>query len=307
MRLLFAGTPEAAAISLDALLASQHDVVAVLTRPDAPSGRGQRLGAAPVAERARAAGIELLQPASLRDENVQQRLAAIAPDCAPIVAYGGLVPPPALGIPTHGWVNLHFSLLPHWRGAAPVQHAIWRGDDITGASTFALAEGIDTGPMYGTVTETIRPDDTAGSLLDRLAYAGTGLLLATLDAIESGSAHAVPQVGDASLAPKLTVDDARVRWDLPASAVDRQVRACTPSPGAWTTCRDDRIRLGPITGWPGVEPMEPGMLRVGKHDVLVGTATGPVRLGEVRPAGKRPMSAADWARGVRLTDADRFR
>jgi methionyl-tRNA formyltransferase len=245
----------------------------------------------------------VLQPASLRDPDVLARLAELAPDVAPIVAYGGLVPPAALGIPVHGWVNLHFSLLPAWRGAAPVQHAIWRGDDVTGASTFALEEGLDTGPVYGIVTEAIRPDDTSGALLDRLAHVGAGLLLATLDAIESGAAHAVPQSGEPSLAPKITVDDARVRWDLPAVGIDRQVRACTPAPGAWTTCRGERLGVGPVSPT-DEEGLAPGRLRVGKREVLVGTATRAVRLGAVRPAGKREMAAADWARGVRLADED---
>ena len=304
MRLLFAGTPDVAAVSLQALLDSAHDVVAVLTRADAPAGRGRSVTASPVAALAREAGIPVLQPATLRDPDVQAELADLAPDCAPVVAYGLLVPAPALTIPTHGWVNLHFSLLPAWRGAAPVQHAIWRGDDITGASTFRLDEGMDTGPVYGTLTEAIRPDDTSGSLLARLADAGAGLLVATLDAIESGSASPVPQIGDASLAPKLSVDDARVRWSDPAAGIDRQVRACTPSPGAWTTVRDERLGLGPVTAVPDGDPLPAGHLRVGKREVLVGTATVPVRLGEVRPAGKRAMPAADWARGSRLTDED---
>jgi methionyl-tRNA formyltransferase len=184
-----------------------------------------------------------------------------------------------------------------------VQHAIWRGDDITGASTFALEEGLDTGPVYGTLTERIRPEDTSGDLLGRLAEAGSGLLLATLDAIESGTAHPVPQAGEPSLAPKISVDDARVRWDVPAVGVDRQVRACTPAPGAWTTCRDERLAIGPVT-LADDEGLAPGRLRVGKRDVLVGTATQPVRLGWVRAAGKREMAAADWARGLRLADED---
>jgi len=304
VRLLFAGTPDVAAVSLQALLDSAHDVVAVLTRADAPAGRGRSVTASPVAALARDAGIPVLQPATLRDPDVQAELADLAPDCAPVVAYGLLVPAPALTIPTHGWVNLHFSLLPAWRGAAPVQHAIWRGDDITGASTFRLDEGMDTGPVYGTLTEAIQPDDTSGSLLARLADAGAGLLVATLDAIESGSASPVPQIGDASLAPKLSVDDARLRWSDPAAGIDRHVRACTPSPGAWTTVRDERLGLGPVTAAPDVDPLPAGHLRVGKREVLVGTATDPVRLGEVRPAGKRAMPAADWARGSRLTDED---
>ena len=304
MRLLFAGTPDVAAISLRAILDADHEVVAVLTRPDAPSGRGRTLTASPVAELARDAGLPVLQPTSLRDPDVLAALADLAPDCAPVVAYGLLIPPAALEIPVHGWVNLHFSLLPAWRGAAPVQHAIWRGDDVTGATTFRLDPGMDTGPVYGTLTERVRPDDTAGTLLDRLAVAGSGLLVATLDAIAAGRAHPVPQAGEPSLAPKLTPDDARVRWTDPATGIDRQVRACTPAPGAWSTIRDERLGIGPVTVDPDGAPLAPGAVRVGKRDIHVGTATSPVRLGLVRPAGKREMPAADWARGVRLADGE---
>ena len=300
MRCVFAGTPDVAAVALADLLGSRHDVVAVITRPDAQAGRGRAVAASPVAMLARDAGIEVLQPSSLRDPDVRARLGEIAPDVAPIVAYGGLVPPAALTIPAHGWVNLHFSLLPAWRGAAPVQHAIWRGDDVTGASTFALEEGLDTGPVYGILTEAIRPDDTSGALLERLARAGSGLLIATLDAIESGDAHPVPQTGEASFAPKITADDARVRWDLPAIGIDRQVRACTPVPGAWTTCRGERLGVGPVTVTED-DDLAPGQLRVGKRDVEVGTATRTVRLGAVRPAGKREMPAAGLGAG-RATD-----
>ena len=302
MRLVFAGTPEVALPSLRALIASQHEVVAVVTRPDAPAGRGRTLQSSPVAALAEEHGIEVLKPAKVRDPEFLGRLRELAPDCCPVVAYGALVPREALGIPKHGWVNLHFSLLPAWRGAAPVQRAIWHGDDVTGATTFRLDEGMDTGPVYGTVTESVRPDDTSGSLLLRLADAGSGLLVATLDAIEDGAVEALPQVGDPSLAPKITVDEARVRWDLPAVGVDRQVRACTPAPGAWTTIGGERLRLAPVTIARDEPVLAPGVLRVGKHDVWVGTATLPVRLGEVQPAGKRAMTGADWARGARLVD-----
>ncbi len=247
MRVLFAGTPQTALPSLDALLASRHEVVAVLTRPDAPAGRGRRLTANPVAQRAEQAGIEVLKPPGVRDPALHARLRALAPDCAPVVAYGALVPAAALEIPTHGWVNLHFSLLPAWRGAAPVQRAILAGDEVTGASTFRLEEGLDTGPVYGVVTETIRPDDTTGDLLGRLARSGAGLLTATLDGIEDGTLVAVAQPADGvSHAPKLTVEDARVPWAAPALHVDRLVRACTPAPGAWTTYRGERLKLGPV-------------------------------------------------------------
>ena len=302
MRLLFAGTPSVAVPALEALLASRHDVVAVLTRPDARAGRGRTLAASPVKERALAAGLEVLTPRSPRDEDFQARLAELAVDCAPVVAYGALLPAAVLDVPTHGWVNLHFSVLPAWRGAAPVQHAVIAGDEVTGASTFRIETGLDTGPVFGTLTETIRSRDTAGTLLDRLAVAGSGLLVATLDAIEDGVAQPVPQPADGvSLAPRLEVDDARVRWEHPAVAVDRRIRGCTPAPGAWTTAPDgSRLKLGPVTPRPDVTDLPPGTLRATKDEVLVGTATHAVLLGDVSPAGRRAMPAADWARGARL-------
>lgn len=307
MRLVFAGTPEVALPSLDALIASDHDVVAVVTRPDAPAGRGRRLVPSPVNRRAVEAGIPVLTPARPSDPTFLADLAALRPDCCPVVAYGALVPRAALDIPRHGWVNLHFSLLPAWRGAAPVQHAVLAGDEVTGASTFRLEEGLDTGPVYGVVTETIRPDDTSGDLLGRLAVSGAGLLVATVDGIAVGRLVAAPQPSDGvSLAPKLTVDDARVDWQAPAMRVDRLLRACTPAPGAWTTFREERIRLLPGEPVPGDTTLAPGELAAAKHEVLVGTATHAVRLGAVRPQGKREMAAADWARGVRVAAGERF-
>lgn len=302
MRLLFAGTPAVALPSLDALLDSRHEVVAVLTRPDARAGRGRTLAPSPVKERALEAGLEVLTPPNLRDEAFQARLAEIAPDAAPVVAYGNLVPPAVLDVPRHGWVNLHFSVLPAWRGAAPVQYAIIAGDEVTGASTFRLEAGLDTGPVYGTLTETIRPRDTAGDLLGRLATAGSGLLVRTLDALEDGVLSPVPQSADGiSLAPRLTTEDACVQWEHPALAVDRRVRGCTPAPGAWTVLPDGaRLGLGPVALAPEVTDLRPGHVRAERAEVLVGTGTHAVRLGEVRPAGKRAMPATDWARGARL-------
>jgi methionyl-tRNA formyltransferase len=303
MRVVFAGTPQTAVPSLDELLRSKHDVVAVLTRPDAPAGRGRQIGPSPIAQRAASAGIEVLKPASPREPAFQDRLRAIAPDCCPVTAYGALIPRAALEIPTHGWVNLHFSLLPAWRGAAPVPHAILHGDDITGATTFRLVAELDAGPVYGVMTQPIGPEDTAGDLLDRLAVAGAALLVQTLDGIESGELRAVPQPADGvTYAPKLTTRDARVRWTAPALAVGRQIRACTPAPGAWTTLGEARLKLWPVRDCapaPDGELMSPGELRVSKSGVLVGTATHPVRLGDVQPGGKRRMPAAEWARGLR--------
>lgn len=307
MRLLFAGTPEAAVPSLRALLESRHDVVAALTRPDAPTGRGRRLASSPVAAVAEAAGIEVLKPARPRDAEFLARLAEISPDCAPIVAYGGLIPKAALDLPKHGWVNLHFSLLPAWRGAAPVQHAVLAGDDLTGACTFRLEEGLDTGPVYGRLTELIHPTDTSGDLLARLAESGARLLVATLDGIEDGALRAEPQPAEGvSLAPKLTVDDAQIDWSAPALRVDRLVRACTPAPGAWTVFRGERLKVRPVRLDPETDRLGPGEIDAGRDAVRVGTGSHVVRLGEVQPQGKRAMPAADWARGVRLEPGERL-
>ncbi|MFC0005257.1 methionyl-tRNA formyltransferase [Micromonospora siamensis] len=307
MRLIFAGTPAVALPALEAVAASGHELLAVVTRPDAPAGRGRGLHRSPVGAWADERGIEVLTPARPREPEFLDRLRDLAPDCVPVVAYGALVPPVALEIPRHGWVNLHFSLLPAWRGAAPVQHAVLHGDELTGASVFQLEQGLDTGPVYGTLTDEIRPTDTSGDLLERLAHSGAGLLVAVLDAIDAGGARAEPQPADGvSLAPKLTVEDARVRWTDPAFAVDRRVRACAPAPGAWTTFRDDRVKLGPVRPVPDGPELKPGELLVEKSRVLAGTATGPVRLGEVRAAGKKAMSASDWARGVRVTTGEVF-
>ncbi|MEU0603076.1 methionyl-tRNA formyltransferase [Streptomyces sp. NPDC006393] len=306
MKLVFAGTPEVAVPALDALLASgRHEVAAVVTRPDAPAGRGRRLVASPVAERAEEAGVEVLKPERPRDPEFLERLTRIAPDCCPVVAYGALLPRPALDIPAHGWVNLHFSLLPAWRGAAPVQHSLMAGDEITGASTFLIEEGLDSGPVYGTVTERIRPTDTSGDLLTRLAFAGSGLLVATMDGIEDGTLKAVPQPADGiTLAPKITVEDARIDWSAPALRVDRVVRGCTPAPGAWTTFRGERLKLIQVALAPQRTDLAPGALAAGKNDLHVGTGSHAVELLWVQAQGKKPMRAADWARGVRITEGE---
>ena len=299
MRVVFAGTPEVALPALDAVADSAHDLVGVVTRPDAPAGRGRRLTPSPVAQRAEELGVPVLKPAHPRDPAFQDALRALAPDCCPVVAYGALLPRSALDIPRHGWVNLHFSVLPAWRGAAPVQHAIWAGDEVTGATTFRIVEELDAGPTFGVMTERIRPGDTAGDLLERLAEGGAGLLVATLDGIDDGSLEARPQQAEGlSLAPKVSVEDARLDWTQPAIALDRQIRACTPAPGAWTTLDGERLKLGPVTVTD--LQVEPGRLEVGKNVVLVGTGTHAVVLGDVKAFGKRQMPAADWARGLRL-------
>jgi len=308
MRLLFAGTPEPAVPSLEALLGSRHEVVAVLTRPDAPTGRGRHLEPSPVRRIAEAAGVEVLMPVRPRDSEFQARLEELAPDACPVVAYGGLIPPAALAVPRHGWINLHFSLLPAWRGAAPVQHAILAGDEVTGACTFRLEEGLDTGPVFGNVTSPIGRTDTSGDLLARLANDGARLLVATLDGIEEGRLAAVPQPAEGvSHAPKVTVDDARIDWKTPALHIDRQVRACTPAPGAWTTLGGERVKIFPVTPLPGVTEAEPGAIMTDRRGLRVGTGSGHVvRLGDVQAQGKKRMAAADWARGLRLSEGARF-
>ncbi|MDI5964713.1 methionyl-tRNA formyltransferase [Streptomyces sp. SL13] len=310
MRLVFAGTPEVAVPALDALLAAgRHEVVAVVTRPDAPAGRGRRLAASPVAQRAEEAGIEVLKPKRPREEDFLARLREIAPDCCPVVAYGALLPKAALDIPVHGWVNLHFSLLPAWRGAAPVQHAVIAGDEVTGASTFLIEEGLDSGPVYGVLTEAVGPRDTSGALLERLAGSGAGLLTATMDGIADGTLVAREQPADGvSLAPKIAVEDARVDWTAPALRVDRLIRGCTPAPGAWTLHHGERLKLAPVRPAPGFDgpAPAPGELVVGKNSVHVGTGSHPVELTDVQAQGKKLMRAADWARGVRLASGDRL-
>jgi methionyl-tRNA formyltransferase len=329
VRVVFAGTPVVAVPSLEALAASRHDVVAALTRPDARAGRGRRVVRSPVAAWAAANGVPILQPGRPSQPDFLAELAQLAPDCVPVVAYGALIPHAALEIPRHGWVNLHFSLLPAWRGAAPVQRAVIAGDEVVGATTFRLEVSLDTGPVFGVVTETVRPRDTAGDLLERLSVAGAPLLVATLDGIEDGTLRPQPQPAEGvSLAPKVTVDEARVVWQLPAPAIDRRIRGCTPAPGAWTTLRGERVKLGPVTlvdaaaagtgrlravgdadasgvaG--GGRSLGPGELRVGRRDVLVGTAGGAVFLGLVQPPGKRAMPAAEWARGARIEPGEVF-
>lgn len=310
MRLVFAGTPEVAVPALDALIASdRHEVVAVVTRPDAPAGRGRKLVASPVAERAEEAGIEVLKPVRPREEDFLARLREIAPDCCPVVAYGALLPKAALDIPAQGWVNLHFSLLPAWRGAAPVQHAVLAGDEVTGASTFQIEEGLDSGPVYGVLTEQVRPTDTSGDLLTRLAFAGSGLLVATMDGIEDGTLQAVPQPAEGvTLAPKIEVEDAKVDWTAPALRVDRVIRGCAPAPGAWTVFRGERLKLMSAASAAGHDELAPapGALTVTKKAVYVGTGSHPLELVWVQPQGKKPMKAADWARGVRIEGGERL-
>ncbi|WP_104181763.1 methionyl-tRNA formyltransferase [Arthrobacter sp. B0490] len=316
MRILFAGTPEVAVPSLRALVDAGFDVAAVLTRVDAPVGRRKVLTPSPVATAAGELGLPVLK-ANRFTPDLIDHLGTLGLDAAAIVAYGGIVPPAGLAVPAHGWVNLHFSVLPAWRGAAPVQHAVLAGDDVTGATTFLLEEGLDTGPVFGVMTETLEPSATSGEVLGRLSHSGAVLLVQTLSGIQAGRITATPQTGDPSSAPKLTIDDARIDWTQPAVAVRRRVNAVTPEPGAWTTLDGQRVKLGPVTPAPvppapGADAQEadapggrsaqappaPGVVRVAGRQVVVGTGTEAVVLGALQPAGKKMMNALDWARGA---------
>ena len=305
MRIIFAGTPEPAACALTALLASNHDVIAVITRPDARKGRGRTYYPSPVKELATSHDIPVLTPTSLRDnDEFRSELRQLKPDCVPVVAYGNLIPQDVLDLVPYGFINLHFSLLPRWRGAAPVQAAIHAGDAVTGATTFRIDPGLDTGDIIGQLTEPIDPADTADSLLERLAHRGADLLTHTMDMIADGTAEYRPQDGVATHAHKITVADARVDWTQPAESIDRAIRAVTSSPGAWSTIGEQRIKLGPVTHT--TDPhMQPGDIHVAKNRILVGTGTTPVSLGRVQPSGKKPMPAADGARGT-MIEGKRF-
>lgn len=312
MRIIFAGTPEPAVVALEKLLASSHEVVAVITRPDAKKGRGRSLHPSPVKALAQEHGIEVLTPSTLRPgtedgDNLRQRLAELQPEAIPVVAYGNLISKDLLDVARHGWVNLHFSLLPAWRGAAPVQAAIAAGDDITGASTFRIEEGLDTGPVFGTVTEGITGTDTADDLLTRLAYSGADLLVATMDGLEAGTLEPQAQKGEATYAPKISTAAARIDWAQPAFAIDRHIRAHTPGPGAWTLLDDSRLKVGPVRVTEGIDKhLAPGEALISKDAVYIGTATQPVQLKRIQPPGKKMMNAADWARGLGKNAEVRF-
>ena len=313
MRCVFAGTPEVAVPSLEAIAKSGHELVGVVTRPDAAQGRSKRLVPSPVAQRAEELGIPVLKPEHPRDPEFQAALKELEPDCCPVVAYGAMLPQSALDIPRHGWVNLHFSLLPAYRGAAPVQRAVWAGEQISGATTFRIVKAMDAGPVFGTMTQSLVPDETSGSLFEKLTEGGAELLVRTLDGIEDGSLEAREQLADGvSYADKITVEDAQVDWTQSALSIDRQVRACTPAPGAWTLLDGERFKMGPVSLQGDLDNPEhtgvaPGELVVRKNEVLVGTGTTTVRLGRVKAFGKKEMPAADWARGVRLESGVKFR
>ncbi len=306
MRLLFAGTPDVALPSLDALVASPHVIAAVLTRPPAPAGRGRSERLSPVHARAHELGLPVITATRLSDEGVLDAVRDVAPDCCAVVAFGALITPPALALPPLGWINLHFSLLPRWRGAAPVQYAVRAGDAHTGATTFRIDEGLDTGPLLAAVRTPVGERETSGVLLDRLAVDGAHLLVETMDALEAGTVEAIPQpIDGVTLAPRIEVEDARIAWSAPAQEIDRLVRAMTPAPGAWTTLRGERIKLGSVELLEG-GGLAPGEIRVHRRAVEVGTGTLAVGLGDVQAPGKRAMAAADWARGLRLDAGECF-
>ncbi|MET0467726.1 MAG: methionyl-tRNA formyltransferase [Aeromicrobium sp.] len=298
MKIVFAGTPATAVPTLEALVASRHEVVAVITRPDARVGRGRSLQPSPVAVAAEAHGIDVLKPASTSDPEFLEALAATGARLGVIVAYGALLRRDVLDALEFGWINLHYSVLPAWRGAAPVQRSIMAGDEITGATVFSLVEALDAGPVLGTITERIQQDDTAGTMLDRLSDQGAALVVDVVDHIEQGDIGAVRQPEEnISYAHKLTTEDARIDWNRPAFAVDRQIRGCTPAPGAWTEVDGTRLKVGPLT-IAEESTLAPGVAAIGKREVRVGTTTTDVVLGEVQPHGKKAMPAADWGRGL---------
>ncbi|MDR1449435.1 MAG: methionyl-tRNA formyltransferase [Propionibacteriaceae bacterium] len=307
MRLVFAGTPAAALPSLERLAAA-HEVAAVLTRPPAARGRSARLRPSPVAAWAAERGIEVLDPPSARDLDLAGRLAELAPDCCPVVAYGGLIPAPLLALPTHGWMNLHFSLLPAYRGAAPVQRAVLAGDRQTGLTVFRLVEALDAGPFWLRQPCPLAPRATAGDVLAELADLGAGLLEQALAAAAAGETPRPQPAQGISLAPKITVEELRLDWQGPAEAADRLIRAAAgptgdasqsplPAPGAWTVIDGKRLKV--MAADPVAETLPAGRLASRKHELLIGTGTTALRLLWVIPEGRRPMRGADWARGLR--------
>ncbi|MCU9518398.1 methionyl-tRNA formyltransferase [Corynebacterium sp. ES2794-CONJ1] len=309
MRLIFAGTPEPAVGALEKLIASDHEVVAVLTRPDARQGRGRALHPSPVAQLAIDNGIEVLRPHTLKagtedGDEFRAALSRLNPDCVPVVAYGNMIPSDLLDAVPFGFINLHFSLLPRWRGAAPVQAAIAAGDRLTGASTFRIDEGLDTGALIDTVEYPMIGTETAGELLAHLSDLGADLLVSSVDQLASGTALLKPQEGSVTHAAKINVANARVDWALSAAHIDRHIRAHLPTPGPWTMLGADRIKLGRVHLCEdhAAYSLAPGELLIEKRRVLVGTGSGSVALTEVQAPGKKMMNAADWARGLSTTE-----
>lgn len=296
LRVVFAGSPAAAVPSLRAIAASSHELAAVITREQSPQGRKRVLTSTPVASAAHELGVPVIEANRLAGEATES-VSALAPDLGVVVAYGGLIREPLLSAPRLGWINLHFSLLPRWRGAAPVQHSIIAGDDVTGACVFQLVEELDAGPLLGTLTQGIGAHETAGHLLDSLADSGAELLVHVIDMIADGSARAEEQSGDITLAPKLTIDDGRVEWTRSSTVVHQRIRGVTPEPGAFTVVNGSRVKiLEAHIAW-DVARRPPGRIDFVADRVVVGTATEPIELDRVQPAGGKPMNAADWWRG----------
>ena len=297
MKLVFAGTPLPAVPSLEALINSDHEVAAVITRQDAELGRKRVLTPSPVAVVAAANGIPLIK-ANRLDDTATEAVRALQPDLGVIVAYGGLVREPLLSVPRLGWINLHFSLLPRWRGAAPVQHAVIAGEQETGAAVFQLVPALDAGPVFGMIHERIGADQTAGELLESLGVSGAELLVRVVDQLADGTARSLEQVGEVTLAPKLGLADARIDWTQPADAVYQRVRGVTPEPGAFTMLGDTRLKLLEMARTTGDDSLPAGVIRLVDGEVQIGTATRPLELVTVQPAGKKPMRATDWWRGL---------
>jgi methionyl-tRNA formyltransferase len=295
LRIVYAGSPSAAVPSLRALIAGPHEVVAVVTREDAPLGRKRVLTPTPVAEVADEAGIRVVKANRLAP--VADEILALDPDLGVVVAYGGLIREPLLSAPRLGWINLHFSLLPRWRGAAPVQRAVMAGERETGAAVFHLVPELDAGPVYGELRRPIGARETSGHLLASLAEEGAELLVDIVDRLALGTATAVPQAGEPTLAPKLTIDDARIDWRASAELVDARIRGVTPEPGAFTELGGERLKILDAVLARGVAPLAPGALELRGGRVLIGTADGAIELVLVQPAGRRAMDAADWWRG----------
>lgn len=297
MRIVFAGTPAPAVPSLRALAASAHEVVGVVTRADAPIGRKRVLTPSPVAQAAGELGLPIIKADRL-DAAATEEITALRADLGVIVAYGGLVREPLLSTPTHGWINLHFSLLPRWRGAAPVQRALIAGDRTTGAAVFQLVPQLDAGDVYAQLLYDIPRGATAGEVLDALAERGAALIAGVVDDIASGGAHALPQTGEPTLAPKLTLADGALDLEDPADAVLDRYRGTTPEPGAHVVVDGQRLKVLAALRGPD-EPLDPGAFAAVGRDILLGTGEGTLLVKTVQPAGKGPMPAADWWRGLR--------
>lgn len=308
LRVVFAGTPEVAVPTLKALITSGHEVVGVITRPDAPTGRGRRMQSGAVAQFADHLEVPRAQPASLSAPEASTLLDSWRPDVVVVVAYGLLIPRPLLDVPRLGWINAHFSALPRWRGAAPVQYAIAHGDPTIAVTVFRIEEGLDTGPILRQSPPVPIDDrEDAGHLLARLSSLAGSVVLETLDMLTSGSAVAVPQsTMDVSYAPRITTDDARIDWTQPVDVVDRWIRACTPAPGAWSLVEGNRVRVGSPSGVIHDSAAVPAALVTKKHRVLVGAQGGYLELGSVQPMGKKSMPAPDWVRGFRDSIPDGF-